>query len=550
MVNAPLSAEFLFGDDSMQRPVNMAQFTPPPLQSEHPRRQNGTLSWSSTLAAGFEVHEDRFDYRRAAGESLLTFPAASLEWLQVDGFVVPRAESVLSLDHPDWEIAFQPGRAWPSLQQRYTRFSVPFALIERNANCTHNGVLTWIATADGKVSRAAYQISSETCPYLKFDMWGLLNVTLQDAAARAEDDKLVTAFRESRQARLPIATFAALQSAYPEIDHQQFGAVANVNPADTTVYGFVTDGVHYRSDCPTRFGAYPFCDELLLPSYSTAKSIFAGLALMRLEALLPGAAEASIAALIPECATGWKDVSIGNALDMATGHYVSSGSEADEALPEHVQFLYADDHDARIRFACQFFPKKSPPGEVWVYHSSDTYLAGTAMRALLARGENSPDLYQSLIVSPIWDVLSLGQAIRSTRHSYDSRAQPLTGWGLFYQSDDIARIGNWLVHGAPLPTSSRIDRNMLAAAMQNNASNRGLEAGADNIRYNKGFWGLDIAPFINCTKPVWVPFMSGHGGISVVLFPNRTVYYHFSDGYVHRWREAAVQSNKIRSMCL
>ncbi|MEQ8206606.1 MAG: serine hydrolase, partial [Woeseia sp.] len=297
---------------------------------------------------------------------------------------------------------------------------------------------------------------------------------------------------------------------------------------------------------------YPFCAELLLPSFSTAKSIVAGLALMRLEAIEPGTAQTRVATLLPDCAkAGWQDITIENALDLATGRYLDTALEADESLPAHVAFLYAMTHREKIGFACGYFPRKADPGKVWAYHSSDTYVAGAAMRALLERDEHARvDIYHQLLVEPLWNSLALSAAIRSTRTTYDDDAQPLFGWGLSYQSDDIARIGAWLQAGASLPGGVSIDPAMLEAAMQRNPDDRGLQAGSATTRYNNGFWGLNIAEFIGCENPVWVPFMSGHGGISVVLFPNNTVYYHFADGYVYRWREAAVESNKIRNMCL
>ena len=55
-----------------------------------------------------------------------------------------------------------------------------------------------------------------------------------------------------------------------------------ITPSALSTFGFVYDGVNYVGDCPTRQGAYPFCGQLLLPSYSTAKSAFGGMALMRL----------------------------------------------------------------------------------------------------------------------------------------------------------------------------------------------------------------------------------------------------------------------------
>jgi hypothetical protein len=73
----------------------------------------------------------------------------------------------------------------------------------------------------------------------------------------------------------------------------EIGCAAIVAAAAAREDGFVIDGVHYSGGCPTRHGAYPFCENLDLPSYSLAKSMVAGIALMRLERLYPGAAQST-----------------------------------------------------------------------------------------------------------------------------------------------------------------------------------------------------------------------------------------------------------------
>lgn len=507
----------------------------------------GRLQLHGGAADEFVVYEDSFEYAGRVGRTLRIFPTVDLEWIQTAGSVIPLDTRVQDVNHPDWEIAFQAGRVWQHAGHAQHHYAIPFALLEKNANCTHNGMLRWTINSDGEAATAAYLIASETCAYFKFDMWGELHadVDLQDAdpQRRQADDYL-----QSRAARLPVAPIATINAAFPKIDSSAFGPVGKMKAEDMTVYGFIVNGRHYRSDCATRRGAYPACDDMLLPSYSTAKSVFAGLALMRLQELVPGATDAVIGTLVDECAgEDWADVTIENALDMATGHYLGNGYEADESLPQHVEFLYAERHADKIEFACDFFPRRSAPGTVWVYHSSDSYLAGTAMRALLeARRETQVDIYAELLVAPFWRPMRLSPVILSSRQTADNTAQALAGWGLSYLSDDIARIAAWLVQQT---SPDGLDPHLYAGAMQRRPDDPGLAAGGPGFRYNNGFWAHDIAGYIGCADPVWVPFMSGYGGISVVLFPNETVYYYFSDGYTQRWREAAVESNKIRNMC-
>tara|TARA_R110002049_G_scaffold54869_25_gene152438 strand:+ start:4168 stop:6288 length:2121 start_codon:yes stop_codon:yes gene_type:complete len=529
----------------------MSVFAVPDKAAPPAKARSGRLQLAAAPAELFAVHEDRFDYVQAGGAAIASFPGVAFDWIQVGERLVPIEQGILASDHAAWEIMFQVGYVWQGPDDSsVSYYAMPFALLERNANCTHNGMLAWTIDAAGRASRALFQVASETCAYFKFDMAGRLDAHFVERDHQ-NADKVLANYRENRSARLPVQAMAALGRDYPGFDPTQLGAVGAMRPDDMTVYGLVTDGRHYRSECNTRAGAYPACDEMLLPSYSTAKSLFGGLALMRLEALLPGARNRIISDLVDECSEkDWGNVSIENALDMATGHYRSTKLEADEALPEHVDFLYAPKHRDKIRFACNFFPVRSQPGTVFAYHSSDTYLAGTAMRALLSRHTgHAVDIYSELIAMPLWQPLRLSAVAMTSRTTYDTTAQALTGWGLTFIPDDIARIGEWLLQVASGTSTNAIDRELLGAALQQNPDDRGLPTGTPGFRYNNGFWAHDIAGYIGCPQPVWVPFMSGYGGISVVLFPNNTLYYYFSDGYTQRWREAAVEINKLGNMC-
>jgi hypothetical protein len=496
----------------------------------------GRLEWHDAAAAHFDVLHDPYAY--AANEELdvRRFPEAGLSWLIVGDTVLPVEQGVQATRHPGWDIAFQPGRV--RRDGGSVRVELPFALLEKGANCTHNGVLVVELAA----VKTQYTIAGETCAYFKFDMSGTLDARFipgKPASGRA----VLRDWRRHRDARLPVFPIESLGEDYPGFDLSAF----SVLPAgDMTVFGFVVDGKHYRSDCRTRAGNYPFCDELLLPSYSTAKSVFAGLALMRLEALVPGARNARIAGLVDECGD-WENVRLEDVIDMATGRYTSAAADVDEGSAAHVAFLYEPTHAARIRFACRHFPSRAPPGERFVYHSSDTYVGGAAMRALLERAQLPGDgLYRTLVVEPFWEPLALSAAIRGTLATGDTRAQPYTGWGLFYTADDIARIAVWLNGGAS--GLAALDDVLLAGAMQQVPGDRGLPAG-DGLRYNNGFWAWDAGPTLGCEGERWVPFMSGYGGIAVVLFPNGSVYYYFSDSGLQRWREVALESHELRSLC-
>src|SRR3954452_15475775 len=92
---------------------------------------------------------------------------------------------------------------------------------------------------------------------------------------------------------------------------------------------------------------------------------------------------------------------------------------------------------------------------------------------------------------------------------------------------------------------------MLADAMQRNPANRGLTTTADTTgktyQYQSGLWARQFTSADNpvFTSPVYVPFMSGFGGITAAMQPNGATYYYFSDNNEFGWSAAAAQAYKL-----
>ncbi|MBS0581119.1 MAG: serine hydrolase [Proteobacteria bacterium] len=476
------------------------------------------------------------------------------EFVQSGGELIPVRRGALASSHGWWEFILEPGRVWNEPGDHgYSRAAIPFSLQERNANCTHNGVLMFLFRDDGRTSRAALQVSSETCYYLSLDLWASLRARYHRApvAARAA---IIGGYRAEVARRLPVRPLAELGSRYPEVKVAELALGA---ASARTVYGMVVQGVHYASGCATRSGDYPDCEVLDLPSYSTAKSVFAALALMRLQALGGTATSQPIGRWVPACRdAGWEAVTFADALDMATGHYDSPAFEQDENDAKTQGLFLPPDHASKIQFACRAYPRKAAPGTRWVYHTSDTYLLGTAMNAYLKSlpGHAGSDLFDDLLVADLFGPLGLSPVTAVTRRTYDAQREPFAGWGLTYHRDDIARLGSFLdTQEGRIDGAAVLDAGMLATALQENAADRGLPA-ADlaGLRYKYGFWARDVKSVAGCDRPTWVPFMSGFGGISVVLFPRGIVYYNFSDdGAVPSfdWGKVAAQVRRIADYC-
>lgn len=550
-----LDRAFLFGRAQSAAPLPMSEFTPPVSGGTPLHTIEGRLTLSrEALRGAMKIWRDDYGTSKSAPENLRHLPEFDFEFVSSGDALVPVRRGSIESGHPQWELVLEPGRLWTSPEDGgLTRAALPFSLEERNANCLHNGVMTFLFDATGKISRVAYQVSSETCAYLKLDLWGMLPAHYRPGKV-ARAGEIAAAYAREVATRLPTRPIETLGATYAGANPAAFGSPDEVPRGDMTAYGLVIDGVHYVGGCDTRAGPYPFCDVLDLPSYSLAKSLFAGLGSLALAREFPGVLDERIADYVPACkaAGGWNDVRFRDALDMATGHFESVRYDEDEKSPAMLPFFIAEDHLTKIDFACRHFPRRAAPGTQWVYHTIDTYVLGTALEAFVKQKLGpGRDFYHDIIVTRLWAPLALSPVLRETRRTRDLAAQPFTGWGLTLHRDDIARLGALLAApGIPkIDGIAPFDERELRVALQRDPADRGLRAIDDSFRYARGFWAHDVSRYIDCAHPLWVPYMAGFGGINVLLLPNGIVYYYFSDGEAYRWAGAATEAHRIRPYC-
>jgi hypothetical protein len=515
----------------------------------------GSLQISAGMDSGSRVIRDDLNY--VADPNRLQLPTLNLQFVQDGSYLIPVTQGLVYTGNPYWNTIVGPGRIWRELGDRgYARASFPFTLVERNQNCTHNGVMTFLF--DGtQISPVRYQVTQETCLYFKFDLWGQI-VANYTAISIPEAAAIRAAHATELTNLLPTRPVAALATDYPtaRVNLSSFGS--GITPEHMTAYGLVINGINYVSGCQTRYGEYAYCEEMRLPSYSTAKSAFAAVALMHLgQKYGTGVYSLLIKDYVPEAALAagdWSAVTFQNTLDMSTGNYAQEGFEIDESGSIMTSFLddsetYAD----KIKYAF-LFPGRMAPGRAWIYHTSDTFIATRAMNNFLVSKEGSGvDIYKLVrdeVYTPLH--LSLG-GLTTLRTDNSPTGKPFGGYGLFWTRDDIAKIALLMddqegrINGSQL-----LESGLLAASMQKDSSDRGLNtSGVPIFKYRNGFWGREWTSAENrrysCT--FWTPFMSGYGGITVVLMPNGSIYYYFSDNNEYSWYDAVNESNKIKPMC-
>lgn len=540
------------GSDPGSR-IDLSGYALPATAAEPTNFFQGRLTLNNTATGGgFAEIVDTYSYTNATDNPRKHLPPFDFEFIQTGSHIFPLQRGSIASSHANWEFVLSPGRVWnENGDNSYSRVAIPFALQQRNANCVHNGVLSFLFRNDGSISKVAYQIASETCLYFKVDLWGLLSASYSQYLIPSAAT-LKTAYQNEVNNRIAVRALSTIGTDYPGVNAAKLAAPNGTNASHISLVGFYVDGKHYVGGCTTRYGAYPYCEALVVPSYSTAKSAFAAVAMMRLEKKYPGMRNANMAAWVSNCANNgnWSDVTLNNVLDMATGNYGSATYMSDEGAAHTSNLFDVDSHASKISYSCTQYARKATPGTQWVYHTSDTYIAGTMMNALLKSNEgSSKDLFTDLLVGELWQPLNLSPTAKYTRRTYDTTAQPFTGWGLIWLRDDIAKIGRFIgIDDGVIGGTAMLDSTQLNAAMQRTPADRGTVPLADYY-YSNGFWAHNAQTGLGCANATWIPFMSGFGGITVLLLPNDTVYYYFSDNDTYLWMEAAQESAKIRSLC-
>ena len=542
-----LAPDVFDGKASFSQPVDLSRMAPATdgQTFADPISFEGRLTLTPQRPDGYKILANDHQYGLGNASDLAP-PPFDLAFVQDGGRLYPVNSGILNPGGSGWEVLAGPGYIWNDGSDG-GRVSFSLTLKEPNANCLHNGILTLRFDHSGLKPVALYEVFGETCSYFKFNLWGTMRVAFTPGTP-ADKAGLVAQNRDIANHRLAVKPLSALGvTAGPDIA-KPFGKDISDDPP--TSYGFAVGDTLYAGDCVTRLGVNPLCADTDLPSFSTAKSIFAAVAVMRAEALYPGIKDTTIQAAVPACA--WGDVTLLQTLDMATGRYNSAAYEADEDSDDMAGFFAPPDHAGKLAFACGHYPHQAAPGTQFVYHTADTYALGTALQALYRQKTHGQEIHGDVyndLVAPLWHGLHLSQRLDFSERSHDADAQPMTGFGLIYRRDDIVRIARWLADDAPSAEGPGLDRTLLDEALQRRPDHRGLIAFPPNYRYQHGFWARNIAPVVGCAHEVWVPFMSGFGGITVAMMPNGVTFYYFGDDQQFDWTRAITVSNTVKALC-
>jgi hypothetical protein len=573
----------LFVKKMPSKPIDdMAGFGVPDAAAEPGESFEGTLTLNNVASDGnFSQLADVFGLIPAIDSPWKHLAPFRFQFVQSGSDLIPAQQGLVFVESsPTWNYILGPGRVWnEKSDEGYTRAAFPFALVQRNQNCVHNGEMTFLFSnsRSPNISNVYYQITQETCYPMKFNLWGMVSATYSPGAV-ADGASIRKNHQAELARRIPVKPFSDLAKDFPNshIDLTAFTA-AYKRPENVTTYGLMIHGTNYISGCPTRSGEYAYCAEMRVPSYSIAKSAFAGVALMRLGQLYGSEVYGlKIKDFVPHSVIrgNWAVTTFGNTSDMATGNFNLGEYEADEDSPVNDTFLIAEAYAPKLADAFAFKNHFVLPGTKWVYQSAATFILTQAMNEYFHQHGGRGDMF-SMVRDDVYAPLHVNAGGLTTIRTDDSAAGAPAGYyGLFFNQDDIAKIGNFLntsggaidgkqvleparlsealfrsanVKVAGVPIEGRKDASLVGTPSAGHA-----KSGAENgRRYSHGFWGRRIGsaehPEYSCDY--WTSFMAGYGGNIVMLLPNGATYYIFSDGMEFPWESPMHEINKLAPMC-
>ncbi|RPE31839.1 Ig-like domain repeat protein [Kitasatospora cineracea] len=568
-------------------PVDDAAFALPAAAAPPRSTFEGTLTLTNPAGSG------RFKNIKSCSTGCgKHLPPISLDLVQNGSHLIPTVQGLTitgdTQSGSTYNLIVGPGRAWSEngdtgTAGTFSRASLPIALVDRNQNCVHNGELSFLYNTTS-VSNVAYQVTAETCALHQFDMWGQLAATY-NAHSVPNAVALENAHAAEVGNRMPTKPLSALATDYPTagLNLATFGS--GITPSAMTSYGVVYNGVNYvaggtsaNKGCQTRYGTYAFCQDMRLPSYSTAKSAFAGLSMARLVQDFGSAVpNLDLKDYVPEMASSgnWNSaqVTFNNAADMATGNFNSQLYESDENGANTTSFLNAEPYGTattgKMGYALGYAHHAGEQGNTWAYHSVDHFLLAQAETGYLQsqRGP-SADLF-NLMRDEVYTPLHLNAGTLTTERTDNASAagtSPTTGrlfaaYGLFWTVDDIAKLATLFQNNGAAGGTQLADRGQMLTAMQRSSTDTGVAAVSADLtghgdgtaasggyRYSNGLWAYPTTGQVpGCG--LRVPFMSGYGGITIAMMPNGATYYYVSDNNEFGWASTVAELNKLSPMC-
>jgi CubicO group peptidase (beta-lactamase class C family) len=263
--------------------------------------------------------------------------------------------------------------------------------------------------------------------------------------------------------------------------------------------------------------------------HSVTKSAASAVALLRLaQKYGPDVFDAKIKDYVEITAPhqGWEDVTLGDALDMATGVGFGSVRRHSTIDDGYLEGNYDAWYKAPSEEAKLIEGFKSPdlpwgPGDVARYRDQDIFLLGVAMDRFLKSKEGPAADIWSMLVNEVYRPIGIAHApINRTIEAGDKPGQPMMAGGLYATLGDLAKIAQ-LYHARGQHNGVQILHAGKIVELLSGPKKRGLPTFYMNrfgmTLYFRSFWSVFFDSEEGCS--LYVPQMQGWGGNIVSLMP-------------------------------
>jgi hypothetical protein len=433
------------------------------------------------------------------GWSFGTFPGVSVQMFSSGDRLIPVTRSIIRADNPrHWNITFSPGRVWSEpTDNGLSRASFPFVLTKKWPDAAHHGLATFLFD-EKMVSPLVFQITSKNYTSMA---WGRLPISLLHGEVKYRD--LVEAEHSLEiEQRLPTRPLGELAAEFGNRGQEALRNWPDIE--DESVSGVLIDGVLYVGGCPTRFGPYPYCDEMRHSVYSMSKSLDNLIAMLRL-------------------AHKYGD----QVFELKIKDYVDTVNEG----------TFADALNMTI-------------GEKFNYSDAVANLLGVAMDRFLKSLEGrDADIWGMVLEEVLKPIGVFHSPIIPTdeRAGYDG--VPVLREGIFPTYHDIAKIALLLQHGGQFGGEQILSEGKIREALYQ-TEKRGAPAPNSNnagVSYYMSLWQVPIK-LDECT--VNVSMMSGVGGKIAVLLPSGTVAFYVRNNTGTNYvKELTIVANSLNPEC-
>jgi hypothetical protein len=484
------------------------------------------------------------------GKDTTFFPDVSLSFFTAGQQLVPVTQNVirngvLPNTRSYWDVIVQPGRVWTQPgDEGWHRASFPFALVNSIEGETHTGIAMFLYRGSD-ISAVRFQVVQMTAPYdvpEYFSAWGVTGADFTAGVAHLW--KLRNLHLRSEAARLPERPWSALKRIADPTAVDAFNSYSDVIESAAVV-----DGKLFRSDCPTSAGPFPYCSDVRYGVWSVTKSAMLNVAMMRLAHKYGRwIVHAPIARYLPQARTsGWRDVTIGDLANMASGH----GPAGDPTcyLCDYTRWYLAPSEDEKTAEALDY-PRFATPGTVYNYRDQDAYLLGVVEEKLLQKREGQHADIWRMVRDEVYRPLGIYQAPTNMTIEPDAVGphavgQPMMAYGYYPTLDDLAKVaalyqnhGAW--NGRQILNRSLVNRLLARPSPAPQA----LPGSDDGSHWYLTDWHIQrVESSHGCIR--YVPQMEGWGGNTVTVLPGDTTLIRMRNNWVGDPSDPQVEINAL-----